>query len=361
MRIAAMSPVLTSMVVALIVALGAGCDDSSLGGRGRRGRTPVGDAGSAPPPPRGDAGDPDPPFERDASAPSFDECASVTVEASSRALPTDIVWVVDSSGSMDNEAASVQENMNRFAAGVIAAGIDPHVVVITSSAFVTVPPPLGTDPTHYLFIDEHVGSNAPLEMLLAQFSRYAGFLRPDAVLHFVAVTDDESDVSASMFDAAIRSSLGGREYVLHAIASEDLGGGRECPGAAAVGAEYYELATTTGGQQLSICTTDWSGVFMRLLEAVTEAAPLPCTLELPPPPDGSTLDPMRVNVLYQPGSGGAAMPLPFASSCGPAGGWHYDDPSAPTAIELCPTTCEAIAADTTGRLDVALGCETVLL
>ena len=37
-------------------------------------------------------------------------------------------------------------------------------------------------------------------------------------------------------------------------------------------------------------------------------------------------------------------------------GWYYDDPSAPTAIKLCPTACTTIQADDTARVWVELGC-----
>src|SRR5688500_20024217 len=100
--------------------------------------------------------------------------------------------------------------MTRFAASIVAAWIDPRVVVITISDFVTVPDPLGSDAAHYLFIDDHVGSNAPLEKLIEHYDTYAAFLRPEAATHFVAVTDDESDISAGEFDTQMGASLGGR-------------------------------------------------------------------------------------------------------------------------------------------------------
>ena len=232
----------------------------------------------------------------------LDECATLELEAESTLRPVDIVWVVDSSGSMDNEAARVQENMNRFATDILAAGIDPHVVVITDPDYVTVPPPLGTDPEHYRFVDRGVSSNAPLERLLSEWDRYADFLRPDAVTHFVAVTDDESDLNAAAFDAEMTARLG-HEYTFHAIASEDTGGGRECAGAADVGYQYHALSRMTDGLEISICTSDWSGVFDELTRHVTETAPLPCDFVIPEPPEDETLDYDRVNVEYTPSTG----------------------------------------------------------
>ncbi len=338
-----------------------GCSPDGGGGSLGSGREPgpvaEPDAGTTTPDPRSTRPDAGP--ARDAG---LEECASLEVEAETTLRPVDIVWVVDSSGSMENEAARVQENLNRFAADILAGGIDPHVVVITDRSYVAVPPPLGTDPAHYRFVDRHVGSNAPLERLLSEWERYADFLRPDAVTHFVAVTDDESDLSSAAFDSLMSARLG-HGYTFHAIASEDTGGGRECSGAADVGSQYYHLAGVTGGLTVSICTRDWAAVFTALAEHVTETAPLPCELAIPEPPEDETLDYGRVNVEYTP-SGGAPALIPHVRSegvCGGTGGWYYDDPDAPTEIRLCPSSCMVVGADPEGRVTVKLGCETVLL
>lgn len=313
----------------------------------------------------GPAADPDGHDSADSGRPpapdaGLEECASATVEATSTVRPVDIVWVIDSSGSMGNEAERVQAHMNDFAARILAEGIDPRVVVITSSEYVRVPDPLGSDATHFRFIDDHVGSNAPLEKLIEHYAAYADFLRPEAVTHFVAVTDDESDLPADGFDSTMSAHFM-RPYTFHAIASPDVMG-HECDGAAAVGRQYYDLAGRTGGQRISICTDDWTAVFDTLVTAIVEAAPLPCNFALPDPPDGMTLDPRRVNVIYT-ASDGTSQALRYvggADSCG-ASGWYYDDPTAPSEIRLCEGTCAIVGADTMGRIDVALGCETLLL
>lgn len=303
------------------------------------------------------------PVDEPALDPPLAECTSLTVEAETTLRPADIVWVIDSSGSMRNEAERVQSHMNSFAREILEAGIDPRVVVITDHEYVTVPPPLGGDAEHYRFVDQHVGSNAPLERLISEYEQYEDFLRPEAVLHIVAVTDDESDISELEFDAGMRALLGGRDYVFHAIASESVGG-RECDGAAEVGARYYRLADMKGGLKVSICTPDWTGVFDRLRMHITETVPLPCAFAVPDAPADMTLDYGRVNVQLTPGGGGEPGVIPqvdSAAACGGLGGWYYDDPEAPTEILLCETTCRFVAADAMARVDIALGCETVLM
>ncbi|MND04728.1 hypothetical protein D3C83_251350 [compost metagenome] len=61
-------------------------------------------------------------------------------------------------------------------------------------------------------------------------------------------------------------------------------------------------------------------------------------------------------------TGGSAATMPFvgdASRCA-GGGWYYDDPAAPSRILLCPSSCDAVNDGSGGRVDIALGCETVL-
>jgi hypothetical protein len=296
-------------------------------------------------------------------------CASKTFAAEATTAPVDIIWVVDSSGSMDNEAKRVQDNLNGFSDAMGKAGVDYHVVMITSSSFVKVPPPLGTSP-NYLFIDRMVNSNEPLQALLAEYPKYSSFLRPLAITHFVGVSDDESDLAAVDFYTQMSMKLG-HGFKFHAIASEKVTPTFTNPegacqttgfppeGAAAPGIQYYKLADATGGLKFSICTADWSGLFKTLTAAVAVAAKLPCTFKLPVP-DMGTVDPGKVNVNYTKGSGGTSTLVYVANkeACTSAGGWYYDNPAMPTHAILCPTTCTAVSADKTGKIDIALGCAT---
>jgi len=293
--------------------------------------------------------------------PGSPDCAGVAVAADTELRPVDIIWVVDSSGSMENEAARVQENMNRFADAVLMAGIDPHVVMITDSDYVRVPAPLGIDPAHYRHIDRGVGSHAPLQRLVSEFPLYQDFIRPDSVLHIVAVTDDESDMSVAEFQLAMSIGLPGREYTFHAIASEDLGG-RECPGAADVGEVYYRLADLTMGLKVSICTSDWTGVFTRLEEHIFASTPIPCELEIPEPPTDFVINYELVNVeVGSPTGGPGVIPNVGDPSRCTGDGWFYDDPAAPTEVRLCPVSCDVVNTMHDATIDVTFGCDTILL
>lgn len=308
----------------------------------------------------------------------FGECTGLVFDALNGIAPVDIVWVIDNSGSMNEEAALIQERMNDFAAAITSSGItDYHVVVMTAEGWVTVPAPLGTDPTHFLFVNEDVQSNDPLSDAVSRLSSYRDFIRPDSILHFVFVTDDESDITAGMFNGMMESSLG-RTYVANVIASPT--GSTDIPPmcifgictpgacrgphgeAAANGDQYWALAASTGGARLSICAEDWTALFDELLLVVAAPTRIPCRFEIPPPPDGMSLDPNRVNVVFTPGTGGAPVTIPRASDgCASGRGWVYDDDAAPTQIILCPAECSIVEADEGGNVNVQFGCATILI
>jgi hypothetical protein len=87
-----------------------------------------------------------------------------------------------------------------------------------------------------------------------------------------------------------------------------------------------------------------------------------------PAPMGGAIDFNKVNVQFTSGAG-AASTVGYArtqSGChATRGGWYYDaDPAggtAPTAILVCPATCQQLQADTAGRVDIVLGCQTIVV
>src|SRR5262245_30939738 len=79
----------------------------------------------------------------DADGPGFDECAGVKFDAEMGRRASNIVWVIDTSRSMTEEAAEVQDNINSFVQAILSAGLDDYRVVVVSEAqYVRVPDPL---------------------------------------------------------------------------------------------------------------------------------------------------------------------------------------------------------------------------
>jgi hypothetical protein len=57
--------------------------------------------------------------------------------------------------------------------------------------------------------------------------------------------------------------------------------------------------------------------------------------------------------------GGGTSTIPRNDDCdGP--GWRYDDPSDPSEIVLCPESCDSLRSDPESRLEIVLGCATIV-
>jgi hypothetical protein len=293
-------------------------------------------------------------------------CAAEDVAASEVVRPVDILWVIDNSGSMDEEEARIQDNMNTFAATIGGSGVDYHVVVVTDTGHVNVPPPLNPGP-RFLGVNVSIGSTNALERLVQTYPMYQSFLRADSVKHIVVVTDDESDWSRATFESQLAALPGpgfGTDWRFHAIVAEappwDFNS--HCFLLAAdIGAIYIQLQTAHNGLFFSLCDTNWTPLFTTLGQEVTQGLSLPCTFDIPEPPIGQTLDPTLVNFVYTP-TGGAPITIPNVGSMASCSGdgWYYDDPVNPTQILVCPALCTTLENDATGSVSVEFGCETIV-
>ena len=144
-------------------------------------------------------------------------CAGSEVAADFVTVPSDIIFVVDQSGSMNQETAYVQTKINDFVTQISASNIDYHVVMIardSGSNAICVPPPLANatcgNNTRFRLVDQFVDSNDGPSLAISRYGMYSDFLRPGAAKHFVFVTDDNSNMSAASADLtllALRSVL----------------------------------------------------------------------------------------------------------------------------------------------------------
>jgi hypothetical protein len=306
-------------------------------------------------------------------------CAAEAVQADAVKLPADIIWVVDQSGSMAQETAYVQKQINAFASAIAKSDVDYRVVMIANkggSNAICVPEPLGGpgcgNAERFRLVSKTVSSTNGPQLALSELPKYVDFLRPNATKHFVFVTDDNSKISAKqLLDGLAAQKPDGlfAGVKIHAVFAWGDDQNKGCKGPFGSGAKYgsvYEsLVTTTGGAKGVICEDDWTKVFTDITTAVISGAKVSCEIEVPAPPANKTLDPDLVNVQYLPGgTSGVGKPkalvrVASAAACGAAGGWYYDDPNAPKRILLCPTTCGTVQADGGAKLDVQFGCASV--
>jgi hypothetical protein len=331
----------------------------------------------------------DNPNDPNAPAPGEDmgPCESTAASASNVLLPLDIIWVIDGSPSMDNEIAIIEANMNAFAESIGSSGLDYRVVLMGadhdhydpsvqhSYNGICIPPPLSgaagcpdTNSERFLHIRRGVHSHDALSVAIDTYSEYQHFLRPDALTHFVAVTDDDTGYAAG--DDDFKNFIDGATspgfpsgVTFHSIV--DLIGYEpncfwddSCSCGETRGQNYINLSEETGGMVHSLCEEDWGPIFTTLQENVVIGTAMPCDYQIPVPDMGLEIDPEQTNVVLVSEDGQERETLfnvPDVSGCTEVAGWYFDTPTEPTMVHLCPSACGAVS----GTVEIEFGCETV--
>lgn len=97
--------------------------------------------------------------------------------------------------------------------------------------------------------------------------------------------------------------------------------------------------------------------FQTALQKVAGSA-IPCDYPLPAEVISGEVGLNKVNIEVTP-PGGMPMTVPYDETCA-NGGWKYDNAAAPTAIVLCPATCDSVKTTNGAKLKVLLGCGTIV-
>jgi hypothetical protein len=311
------------------------------------------------------------------------ECETLVDEADIGPRPQDIIFAVDTSGSMIQEAQFVQEQMNSFSIQIEAANVDARIILLAEyppifGPGVCIDPPLGSggcpgadsNPPKFLHVpDSDISSSNSLQQLLDLYDGYSPFLRPNAVTHVVVVSDDNSALLAPDFTSQfITKDPHLVDFVFHGIVSsedpdEACGTGSPCCQLAAErGTVYQELIDQTGGVEGNLCEQQFQPVFSAVAQQVVAGATLSCSYPIPAPPEGEEFDKDQVNVSFDDGDGNFLDigRVDDPSMCGSVeDGWYYDDPSDPTLIQVCPQTCDQLQGFTEGSVAIKFGCATI--
>lgn len=228
----------------------------------------------------------------------------IHVGTTSRTSEVDIVWVVDNSGSMQEEAEHVRKNVASFAAQVRKKA-NLRMALISKKGNSGTSVSLPSDPD-FLQIDQSVtswdslllaasamcasGSNAstsckdidnvnlikPHNKLekpndeIKDSKKIRGVLRnflsrEKSKKVFVFVTDDNSSWSHEKFLAIARENLQGQTPMVSSFVQ--LPNSQKSCGDA-VGKAYMDLAGKTGGSVYDICESDWASTFEQLANDV---------------------------------------------------------------------------------------------
>lgn len=194
----------------------------------------------------------------------------------------DVLWVVDNSCSMWEEQKAVAANYPSLVEHFVRSELDYHVGVVSTDMrdpghrgrlrqvrghrFITPETP----DAHGVFADmvmvgvqghwDEQGLEAAYTAIDVEAQRYnVGFLRPDAVLHVIVISD-ENDYSAwspAEFAAWLHTS----KWTSGIVSFSSIVGPREdCPTMVEPGTDYLDVTHRVGGVVRSICSDDWAEV-----------------------------------------------------------------------------------------------------
>ena len=121
-------------------------------------------------------------------------------------------------------------------------------------------------------------------------------------------------------------------------------------------ANLKSLAQAGGtNDAFNVSSATASADLLKALQTIRGNA-LTCSLSMPSPPAGQTLDLSKVNVVFDTT---ASNTVPYSQDCSNADGWRYTpSAAAPTGIELCTKACDNVRANAAGKLKLVLGCAT---
>lgn len=342
-------------------------------------------------------------MESDAGQPQIEtmvneNCAQTKVTATDTTVmvPADIIIGVDTSSSMQAEAAFVQEELNRFSQQIIASGVDARVILIAKPTdlpveadaggmggmpgggmggrqtySICIDAPLGSgncpDDSNlpgYLHVNQYVASHDVLNQFINTFPQWRDQLRPNSLKAFLVISDDDATDQPNNSAAAFTNALQGLDadlfarWNMNAVYSFSM-----CPDlAAAIGDVFKDLVAQTGGVEGDLCAQDFQPVFDKLATQIVEnaGAELVCEWEIPPAVDGQAFSTELVDVNRTSATGAPTLLTRVSTSADcMSGGWYFDDNYNPTRIVACESTCAEMQDDAGGGIDVSFGCEVV--
>jgi hypothetical protein len=339
--------------------------------QGASGRAGVGGATERPQQPTSDVG----------------KCGAVSQMAENTLQPVDIIFGIDTTGSMGEEIAFTEENMNAFSQRISAAGIDVHVILVAGPRDgvptgiyvdgVCIGAPLGSGncpddsnaPT-YVHIPQLMADWDILQNYIATYPMYKQYLRESSFKTFVSISDSDPSSnpvltqpinSADAFVAAVQQLepaspmwMSWRYSAIYSFTACGIGNDE--------GRVHSELVKRTHGVAGDLCLQDFKPVFDELAKQVVDVVTLACDWEIPPSPMGETFAAGKTNVELT--LDGALERLGKAqddADCGTRDAWHYDDEAAPHRVVACPSTCARIQAARSAKVDVLFGCDTKTL
>jgi hypothetical protein len=311
---------------------------------------------------------------------SFDGCVGEGYEGES--IPLDIYVMFDTSGSMLNDVGGVtrlqaiqraaEEFLRDPASRGIGVGIgyfgNQPIGSTSCDAAAYTAPDVAVTTDHEAVIaslDRRAPTGeTPTAAALRGACSYARTQKqahPERALVILLMTDGKPEAPVSCSGGACCPTLEDATQAAAECASGPQGLPTYVLG---VGPELGNLdQIAAAGKTRSaylVGNDDVTANVLHALNSIRGDATVPCQLEIPASRDGSILDYSRVNVVYST-SGCNFVPAYYVdsvASCDAAGGWYYDDPSAPSTVSLCPATCDDVSIPG-AALRFSVGCQSL--
>ena len=321
---------------------------------------------------------------------SDDDCAGVACVGSAACQ-------YDANVSCDAPGQSCGQDENGFelgacqpAPGVCAQGDSCAVADYQAPAIAIAPLPANAAAIVASLAARSPGGGTPtspaLQGAIAQASAYAA-AHPGHTVVAVLATDgipnEVTGATAAQCEAAPQSPTSGPGSAVAEVADIAAAGLAETPSIKTFGIGVFtpddvasgraalQAIAAAGGTtapfivQTSAGASDVAMSFEAALTAIRGTS-LPCRYAVPRPQTG-TPDWGLVNTRFT-ASSGAVSTVSYVDGpqgCDPvAGGWYYDvDPAeggVPGTIDICPATCSVFEGDPDGRVDIVIGCRTVV-
>lgn len=230
--------------------------------------------------------------------------------------PSDIMFLVDQSCSMDANAAALGTNFSYFITELSNYTTNWHIMVVNDDDGCNNSGILTSSTASYgdrFRSAVPSGGGSYTEALLTPASRAtgltnsgqcnAGFMRSNAMLHIIFVSD-EPEQSPERWDVLVSriiANKGSQSLVKLSAIVGNMPSGCSGNGDADAGTGYYEAVNYTGGEFLSICASSWSSYMPLLAEASVSQS----TFELSATPVEYTIS-------------------VFVNGAQVMAGWHYD-------------------------------------
>lgn len=211
--------------------------------------------------------------------------------------PVDIVFLVDRSCSMDDDAANLANNFSKFISTISTYTTDWRIGVVTKDSGCFNNGILKSTTSDYetKFEQAVKGSSGSYTEALLTLAANAmketasggcneNFLRSGAMLHMIMVSDEveQSSKSWSSYVSTLQGYPDDPSLLkLSAVAGDYPSG---CS-SADPGIGYYEAVSATGGEYLSICDTNWS----KHVETLATASMSLSSVTLTETPDPDTI------------------------------------------------------------------------